>query len=189
MVLDHEPKPVSQDVSIRIPSPNSGAFTSKIVPVAPAAKSAPEPSVKPEVTAPAQAPAPPPAKSDAPKAARACREAGQSDGTAGKRYRGGATPESRAPAKATKPAAKPVAAEKAATRGKSEARHQGRCGLRRAGRGAQRSGQSEADARPDRGDRRQGVYRGGADGQGQRDARACGPVRVARRRRQARATS
>src|SRR5471032_1386643 len=39
MVLDHEPKPVSQDVSIKIPSPDSGTFTSKIVPVVPAAKS------------------------------------------------------------------------------------------------------------------------------------------------------
>jgi DedD protein len=35
MVLDHEPKPVSQDVSIQIPSPNAGTFTSKIVPVVP----------------------------------------------------------------------------------------------------------------------------------------------------------
>ena len=40
MVLDHEPKPVSQDVSIKIPSPDAGVFTSKIVPVAPS-KSAP----------------------------------------------------------------------------------------------------------------------------------------------------
>src|SRR3954470_17105927 len=37
MVLDHEPKPAHQDISIQIPSPNaSGNFTSKIVPVAPA---------------------------------------------------------------------------------------------------------------------------------------------------------
>ena len=28
MVLDHEPKPVSQDVSIKIPSPDAGVFTS-----------------------------------------------------------------------------------------------------------------------------------------------------------------
>ena len=33
MVLDHEPKPVSQDVSIKIPSPDAGVFTSKIVPL------------------------------------------------------------------------------------------------------------------------------------------------------------
>lgn len=47
MVLDHEPKPVSQDISIQIPSQNTGTFTSKIVPVVPgsaesAATSAPD---------------------------------------------------------------------------------------------------------------------------------------------------
>jgi DedD protein len=36
MVLDTEPKPARQDVDIRIPSPDSGTFKSKIVPVAPA---------------------------------------------------------------------------------------------------------------------------------------------------------
>lgn len=44
MVLDHEPKPVSQDISIRIPAPDSGIFTSKIAPAlpgAPDARSAP----------------------------------------------------------------------------------------------------------------------------------------------------
>ena len=36
MVLDHEPKPLSQDISIQIPAPNNaGTFTSKIVPIAP----------------------------------------------------------------------------------------------------------------------------------------------------------
>ena len=53
MVLDHEPKPVSQDVSIKIPSPDSGAFTSKIVPATPGLKTAAELPVKPDV--PAQA--------------------------------------------------------------------------------------------------------------------------------------
>ena len=48
MVLDHEPKPVSQDVRIQIPSPNSGAFTSKIVTLAPSQKSAPVVTAKPE---------------------------------------------------------------------------------------------------------------------------------------------
>ena len=59
MVLDHDPKQVSQDVSIRIPAPNSGTFTSKIVPVAPAvpeaaliAKSAPV--AQPRASVPAQ---------------------------------------------------------------------------------------------------------------------------------------
>jgi DedD protein len=77
MVLDHEPRPVSQDVSIQIPSPNAGVFTSKIVPVvpmAPGAKPAPEAAAKPD-TPPAGAEAPaqatPPAKSEAPKVAAA----------------------------------------------------------------------------------------------------------------------
>jgi len=50
MVLDHEPRPVVQDINIQIPSPGSGTFTSKIVPLPPgpsdgksAAKSAAEP--------------------------------------------------------------------------------------------------------------------------------------------------
>ena len=69
MVLDHEPKPVSQDVSIKIPSPDSSAFTSKIVPVVPAAKPAPD-APKPEAPATAEPAAPPPpVKSEAPKVA------------------------------------------------------------------------------------------------------------------------
>jgi DedD protein len=69
MVLDHEPKPVSQDVSIKIPSPDSSAFTSKIVPVVPAAKPAPDASkAEAPVTAEPAVP-PPPAKSEAPKVA------------------------------------------------------------------------------------------------------------------------
>ena len=69
MVLDHEPKPVSQDVSIKIPSPDSSAFTSKIVPVVPAAKPAPD-APKPEAPATAEpAASPPPVKSEAPKVA------------------------------------------------------------------------------------------------------------------------
>jgi len=35
MVLDHEPKSITQDISIQIPSQNAGTFTSKIVPVVP----------------------------------------------------------------------------------------------------------------------------------------------------------
>ena len=45
MVLDNEPKPLTQDIDIRIPSPESaGPFTSKVVPV-------PESPSKPAVTA------------------------------------------------------------------------------------------------------------------------------------------
>jgi DedD protein len=39
MVLDSEPKPVSRDISVQIPSPDAGTFTSKVVPL-PASKAA-----------------------------------------------------------------------------------------------------------------------------------------------------
>ena len=61
MVLDNEPKPVSQDIDIRIPSPDAGAFKSKIVPIAPA------PDGKPAPKSPAGAAARPEgARKDAP---------------------------------------------------------------------------------------------------------------------------
>jgi DedD protein len=50
MVLENEPKSVNQDISVQIPSQSSGAFTSKIVPVAPA------PETKPDA-APTESPA------------------------------------------------------------------------------------------------------------------------------------
>ncbi len=43
MALDHEPKPVNQDISIRIPSSSSGTFSSKLVPL-PEAKSVAKPA-------------------------------------------------------------------------------------------------------------------------------------------------
>jgi DedD protein len=62
MVLDSEPKPTSQDINIQIPAPDSKAFTSKVVPLAPPAKSADKATAKatdkPEVPA-ADPPAPP----------------------------------------------------------------------------------------------------------------------------------
>ena len=64
MVLENEPKPVNQDISVQIPSQNSGTFTSKIVPVAPV------PDAKPATAAKAEAPQPPvaPAKNAEPSA-------------------------------------------------------------------------------------------------------------------------
>ena len=84
MVLDTEPGPVSQDITVRIPSPDSGAFTTKVAPppapkaaetkaarpkaeettaVAPeATKEKPKLAVKPETAKPAKAPAKPAAK-------------------------------------------------------------------------------------------------------------------------------
>ena len=83
MVLDSEPKPVSQDINIRIPSPDSGTFTSKVVPVTPAPESKPAPkppatvAEKPETTPTAESKAPKtPASAPAakPEATRATKE-------------------------------------------------------------------------------------------------------------------
>jgi len=86
MVLDSEPKPANHDITVKIPSPDSDNFISKIVPlgapapqpVSPPAASSPAavdnpppaaPAVTPAPAAP-PAPAPPPAKSEpAPKPA------------------------------------------------------------------------------------------------------------------------
>ena len=54
MILDNEPKPVSHDIDIRIPSPDAGPFTSKVVPV-PDSGSAPN-----SPTAAKPVPVPPP---------------------------------------------------------------------------------------------------------------------------------
>ncbi len=62
MALDHEPKPVNQDISIRIPPSSSGTFTSKLAPM-PDAKSAAKPASAPPV------PSATSVKGDAPKAA------------------------------------------------------------------------------------------------------------------------
>jgi DedD protein len=61
MVLDSEPKPISGEVSIKIPSPDSGAFTSRVVPVVPSgeAKSAPSGKLSTEMKSAPKAPAAP----------------------------------------------------------------------------------------------------------------------------------
>jgi DedD protein len=53
MVLDHEPKPVTQDISIQIPSQNAGTFTSKIVPVVPGRANNKAAPAEPAATVPA----------------------------------------------------------------------------------------------------------------------------------------
>lgn len=60
MALDHEPKSVNRDITIRIPPTSSGTFISKLAPM-PDAKPASETPVQPAT----------PAKGDAPKAAAA----------------------------------------------------------------------------------------------------------------------
>jgi DedD protein len=116
MVLDHEPKPVSQDVSIRIPSPDAGVFTSKIVPVVPGQKSAP--AAKPEAAAPAEPPSPKveSSKAESPKVAAAAPTAKPpAEAATPPAYdTEAAPPKKAAPEKAAapvKPAEKPVAVE------------------------------------------------------------------------------
>lgn len=86
MLLDSEPKPVSQDINIRIPSSDPGTFTSKVVPISPAPETKPVPKLPATVAgkldttpnadskapkAPASVPAAPAAK---PEAARTMSE-------------------------------------------------------------------------------------------------------------------
>jgi len=63
MVLDSEPKPSGQPITVQIPSPDSGGFTSKAVPPSPEPKSMPpqQPAVPEPSVADAKKPAPPPA--------------------------------------------------------------------------------------------------------------------------------
>jgi len=106
MVLDSEPKPVSRDITVQIPSPDVGTFTSKVVPL-PASKAATGASKAAEskaaarpveeqktATAPAVPSSPEPVKV-APK--EAAKEAPKPAKAA-----------SAKPAKAPKPAAKPA---------------------------------------------------------------------------------
>jgi len=83
MVLDTEPKPVSQDIDIRIPSPDAGAFKSKIVPIAPA------PDAKSPAKAPVSAAARPEGTKDMPgsKGAPIASEAPASTSEAAPRVR------------------------------------------------------------------------------------------------------
>lgn len=59
MLLDGEPKPVSQDINIQIPAQNGGSFASRVIPV-PEKTSTAEAAVRPQQTETA-APPPPPA--------------------------------------------------------------------------------------------------------------------------------
>ncbi len=91
MVLDTEPRPVSQNITVRIPSPDSEAFTSKVAP-APASKKPEGKSAAPK--ADDRVSAAPPASKEAPKAE--------------------AAPEAATPPKAAKPKAPAKSAAKTA---------------------------------------------------------------------------
>ena len=103
MVLDSEPKPVSRDISVQIPSPDAGTFTSKVVPL-PASKAATGASKAAEskaaarpveeqksAAAPPVPPSPEPVKAAPKETAKATPK-----------------PAKATPAKAPKPAAKPA---------------------------------------------------------------------------------
>lgn len=64
MVLDSEPKPISGEVTIKIPSPDSGAFSSRVVPVTPGASQPPAPAGK--LSTEMKSPPPAPAEKKAP---------------------------------------------------------------------------------------------------------------------------
>lgn len=46
MVLDSEPRPIGQDVNIKIPAPDSGVFNSKVAPLAPVPQLKPAPQLQ-----------------------------------------------------------------------------------------------------------------------------------------------
>ena len=112
MVLDHEPRPVSQDVSIRIPSPNSGIFTSKIVPVVPGAPARSEPAKSAEAPARIEAGkiVDAPARSEPAKTAAATPSSKAVESSAPPAYDTEAAPPKKAAPEQPKPPAKPAAA-------------------------------------------------------------------------------
>jgi DedD protein len=74
MVLDSEPKPAGQPISVQIPPPDSGGFAPKLAPLPSAPQSA-KPSVEEAPSKVAAAPAaPPPAQETPPPAATAPKE-------------------------------------------------------------------------------------------------------------------
>jgi DedD protein len=54
MVLDSEPRPAGQDITVKIPSPDSSGFSSKVVPLPPDSKAAPKTPPAPPAKAPAE---------------------------------------------------------------------------------------------------------------------------------------
>lgn len=95
MVLDSEPKPAGQPISVQIPPPDSGGFAPKLAPLPPAPQPS-APAAKPAVEeAPAKIAAAPPAQEAPPSATTESKEPAQP----------AAKPKPK-PKPATKPAAK-----------------------------------------------------------------------------------
>jgi DedD protein len=67
MVMNHEPKPVGQDIQVRIPSQDAGGFASRILPTKPTATPLPPTEIKIAPAEPAQAAKPEVAKAEPPK--------------------------------------------------------------------------------------------------------------------------
>ena len=133
MVLEHDPKPVKQDVSIQIPSPNSGIFTSKIEPVVPGAPGATTAAKRETAAAPKSIPAPgePPKVAAVPSAAKPAAaaptppahdtEAAPAKKPVPEKPRLQAKPAVKPPAKSA-PVAKPADTVKAASQAKPDAK-------------------------------------------------------------------
>jgi len=109
MILDHEPKQPQQDISIQIPSSDSGTFTSKIVPTVPGSPPG-KPATKPPLDAVPPKPEP---------AAQAERKAPATDAEAPAPVKA-AEPKSPAPAKTAEPRAPSASATQAVPSGKGE---------------------------------------------------------------------
>ncbi len=89
MVLDPEPRPTGEEVSVKIPSPDSGTFSPKLAPKPAAPKAtppAPAVEAKSEPKAPAAAPAPKPAPDKTARPAAAKPAAPPSPKPAGTQY-------------------------------------------------------------------------------------------------------
>jgi len=112
MVLDSEPRQARQEVSVRIPSPESGVFTSKVVPL-PAPPDAKATSKAPESKAETQPPAeekklaaaPPPAAGTPPPAKEAAAPKSGPEKVQPAKAEPAAPPR---PARKARPAAKPA---------------------------------------------------------------------------------
>jgi DedD protein len=112
MVLDTEPKPLSGEVSIKIPSPDSSTFASRVVPVAPPgdAKPGTAPKLATETKSASKSPAAP-----AEKAAVATAPAAASSAMAPAPERPAKAPQSETPAKSVASASKKPPPQKPAS--------------------------------------------------------------------------
>jgi DedD protein len=124
MVLDQEPKPVTQDVVIQIPSPNQGQFVSKIVPVVPEAKAPvrqePQPADRELAKSEAGLLSPKGAPAPAPKAAEEAAPAAKPTPAEPAKPKEAAPPAEKPKAEAKAPAPAPAPPPKAAPPAKAE---------------------------------------------------------------------